>query len=154
MNAGRPGLPDHYRARHALAVVEHPPGNAKALRQSARAMPGMVATLGLGQAVATAMAARGSAWDGVLAALESWLCVDCSWSPYHGAAGGTESATEPRPGARLLKAVVEGDLRRTIRGTTEALAYLGWLKKLSSGLLADQQVPEGKSGVSEVEKPS
>jgi CRISPR-associated protein Cmr5 len=141
-----PTLPEHTRARAALKAISSlstAQDLAPAYKSYVATFPALVRMAGLGQAIATAMAAAGreggttAAYRALLGHLEAWLCDHCPWSPYRNAAQ-PEPATKgrpPKPGGRLLLAVVQGDRAHLLAGEAEALAYLDWLKKLANGLL-------------------
>ena len=120
---------DQRRAAHALGRVRkkrrHP-------RQSdylsyAKALPASILQNGLGQAMATLLAAAKPGNDDdphflLYRDLEDWLCGDDEDAPYRGAQG-------------LLDAITMKDQRHYLRAQAEAQGYLNWLKKLAAAHL-------------------
>lgn len=110
------------RAAHALEKMEAVPQHLREeySRYVTRLGPAVV-TNGLGQAIATELAAAKGRQDNahrLLADnLEDWLC------------GNSPDAVYPEADA-LLPAIVEGDEHTYMRAQAEALAWLEWHKKL------------------------
>ena len=119
---------DQRRAAHALTTIKE---RRKHPRQSdylgyAKALPASILQNGLGQAMATLLAAAGSSVDDphflLYRDVEDWLCGDDEDAPYRG-----------RPG--LLEAIATTDQRQYLRAQAEAQSYLDWLKKLAAAYL-------------------
>ena len=120
---------DQRRAEHALTKIkkrrEHP-------RQSdylsyAKALPASILQNGLGQAMATLLAAAKSEKDPhflLYRDVEDWLCGDDEDAPYRGCRD-----------MGLLETIVKKDQRHYLRAHTEAQSYLDWLKKLAAAYL-------------------
>jgi len=121
------------RAADALARVEsvrsEHSGAAAKYRTYARSLPADILQMGLGQALATLLAAAGGKqgdphrllYDHVA----QWLTADRSGAPYRGREG------------QLIAAITEGDEAAYLAAQAEALAYLAWLKKFAVALLSD-----------------
>ncbi len=116
------------RAAHALDRIRK---KQKHPKQSdylsyARALPASILQNGLGQAMATLLAAARSNDDDphflLYRDLEDWLCGADEDAPYRGAQG-------------LLDAIATKDQRRYLRAQAEAQGYLNWLKKLAAAHL-------------------
>ncbi len=116
------------RAAHALHRVRK---KQKHPKQSdylsyARALPASILQNGLGQAMATLLAAARSNGDDphflLYRDLEDWLCGADEDAPYRGAQG-------------LLDAIATRDQRHYLRAQAEAQGYLNWLKKLAAAHL-------------------
>lgn len=125
---------DQERAKHALEAIE-------ALQQGGayghypsyvNRMPAMIVMNGLGQACAMLLAqARGDAEDPhrmLYDHLEAWLCRQSQYAPYRGE-------------APLISAIVSKNQRVYVEAQSEALAYLGWLKRFAQAYLTS---PEGR----------
>ena len=119
---------DQRRAAHALAKVRK---QRKHPRQSdylsyAKALPASILQNGLGQAMATLLAAAKSNDDDphflLYRDLEDWLCGDDKDAPYRGARG-------------LLEAITTKDQRHYLCAQAEAQGYLNWLKKIAAAHL-------------------
>ena len=119
---------DQRRAKHALARIRK---QQKHPRQSeylsyAKALPASILQNGLGQAMATLLAAGKSNDDDphflLYRDLEDWLCGNDEDAPYRGAPG-------------LLEAITTKDQRHYLRAQAEAQGYLNWLKKLAAAHL-------------------
>lgn len=119
---------DQRRAAHALAKVRK---QRKHLRRCdylsyAKALPAAILQNGLGQAMATLLAAAKSNVDDphflLYRDLEDWLCRDDEDAPYRGAQG-------------LLEAITTKDQRHYLRAQAEAQGYLNWLKKIAAAHL-------------------
>jgi len=127
---------DQRRAAHALARIRR---QQKHPRQSdylsyAKALPGSILQNGLGQAMATLLAAaRSNEHDPhflLYRDLEDWLCGDDEDAPYRGAQG-------------LLEATTTKDQRHYLRAQAEAQGYLNWLKKLAAAHLDAESRDDG-----------
>lgn len=91
-----------------------------------RALPAEILQMGLGQALATQLAAAGGEKKDphriLYGQMERWLC--------------SEHVETPFPeGENLMDAIVGHDEATYLRAQTEALAYLEWLKKFAVAFL-------------------
>ena len=127
---------DQRRAAHALARVRK---QRKHPRQSdylsyAKALPASILQNGLGQAMATLLAAAKLNDDDphflLYRDLEDWLCGDDEDAPYRGARS-------------LLDAITTKDQRHYLRAQAEAQGYLNWLKKIAAAHLKAEARYEG-----------
>jgi CRISPR type III-B/RAMP module-associated protein Cmr5 len=135
--------PDHLRARAAHKAIRALGSEpARRYKPYVNALPAVVLGAGLGQAVATYMAAAArsggdpKSYERILQHLQGWLCDEggCEWSPYRKP---VKNETD-RAGVRLLLRITEGSRADLLAGTAEALAYIAWLKKLANALLEDE----------------
>ena len=127
---------DQRRAAHALTNVRE---QRKHPRQSdylsyAKALPALILQNGLGQAMATLLAAaKGNDDDPhflLYRDLENWLCGDDEDAPYRGAQG-------------LLEAITTKDQQHYLRAQAEAQSYLNWLKKIAAAYLDSNSGNDG-----------
>jgi CRISPR type III-B/RAMP module-associated protein Cmr5 len=148
-------VPDHERAQAALTAVRAlrgEPEQARRYKPYVNAFPALILGAGLGQAVATYMAAAGrgggqaESYQAILRQLESWLCRECRWSLYLEAVAGEPASTSKSHGERLLMRIIRGNRNQLRAGTTEALAYVAWLKKLANALIKDEAAPASDPG--------
>jgi CRISPR-associated protein Cmr5 len=148
-------MPQQERAAHALnritALNDSASGKTKkAYRAYIASFPATIVMNGLGQAVATWMAATKEGREGTPAAykatlehLEDWLCKEAPHSPYrvpsHQPAG--------KPGLMLMRELCSKDQNDYLAAQTEALFYLEWLKKFANALLDETDGKDaGKQG--------
>jgi len=128
---------DQDRARHALEKVEGLKSKSERYRRdyvsSVENLPASIIMNGLGQALATllAAAARGeeSANDphrALYRNLEEWLCRDDPQAPY------------PRQ-SDLMRAILSYDRFSYIQAQAEAMAWLEWHKKFAVAFLKSMQ---------------
>lgn len=118
------------RAEHALAQINALQGERYGNYVSyVRALPAQILQMGLGQALATQLAAAKGCGDDphrwLFNHVEGWLCGEDPDAPYRG--------KEP-----IMEAIVQHDETHYLRAQAEALAYLEWLKKFAVGLLQDE----------------
>ncbi len=135
---------DRERARHAFQTINALPKNVGKYTSYVKALPASILQNGLGQAMATLLAAsKGKpAMDGdavnephrlLYEHIQTWLCRDNRSAPYR-TTNGTEATN-----TQLMDAITEGDEAAYIRAQAEALAYLSWLKKFATAFR-----PEGE----------
>lgn len=120
------------RARHALAHINSLATCGQASYGNyiayVKALPATILSNGLGQAMATLLAAaKGRAEDPhkrLYDHVSGWLCGD------------DPAADVPYPGADdLIKAITTNEEPAYLRAQAEALAYLTWLKKFAAAYL-------------------
>lgn len=123
---------DQQRAAHALDRIRDlerrgTPGNYVSY---VKALPAAILANGLGQALATELATQDKAHDKLAEQVTEWL-RQAPGSPYsHGGS--------PKD---LLESIFRGDQRAYVWAHAEAIAYVGWLKKLAVAFL-DGPPPE------------
>lgn len=116
------------RAQHALAAVSglREAGNYDNYVNYANALPAAVITNGLGQALATQLAAaKGEPKDPhrlLFRHVQQWLCRGADDSPFQGCDD-------------LMQAVTECAESDYVWAQAETLAYLEWLKKFANAYL-------------------
>lgn len=120
---------DLQRAEQALRAVEDLKGKDIGHYVSyVRALPANILQNGLGQSLATLLAAsKGKQEDPhrlLYAQIQSWLCHEHADAPY---------AAKPN----LIQAITEGGEQAYLHAHAEALAYLVWLKKFAVAFLSD-----------------
>ena len=87
-----------------------------------KSLPATILMNGLGQAVATMLAASSSEYKLLCGHLQGWLCRNDTSAPY--------------PGANdLLTAITSNDRNAYLRAQVESLAWLTWLKKFAVAYL-------------------
>lgn len=100
-----------------------------------RALPAEILQMGLGQALATHLAAaRGNEVSPhriLFDQMERWLCSGHAEAPFP-------------EGANLMGAIVEHDEATYLRAQAEALAYLEWLKKFAVAFLERPDKGDGQ----------
>jgi CRISPR-associated protein Cmr5 len=125
MSAQGPTM-EQARARHALDCVRAMEANPGKYGSYVKRLPASILMNGLGQAVATLLAAaRGKAEDPnrkLYDHMQAWLCGACPDAPYAG-------------GSRLVDAIINGDQAAYVRAQAEALRWLEWLKKFAQAYL-------------------
>jgi CRISPR-associated protein Cmr5 len=132
----KPSL-DQQRAAHALARIEElRKEDAKIAGKYAgyvKALPATILSNGLGQALATELAADDKAHDKLAEHVARWL-LEASGSPY---------GPLPNDGhaKALLDRIFKGDQRAYVWAQAEAIAYVGWLKKLAVAFLSNEPSP-------------
>ena len=119
---------DQRRAKHALNCIKK--RQKDSTKQSdylsyVKALPATILQNGLGQAMATLLAAaKGKENDPhqhLYKDVQSWLCSD------------NEDATFPK--GDLLEAITSNDQQHYLKAQAEAQAYLVWLKKFAAAFL-------------------
>ncbi len=115
------------RARHALEIVESMKDeNLENYVSYVKALPATILQNGLGQAMATLLAAAKKHQEDdhkrLYDHMESWLCKKNAHSPYSGQ-------------DNLMKAITINDESAYIHAQAEAMAYLEWLKKFAVAYL-------------------
>ncbi len=127
---------DQRRAKHALDRIKEQQNRPKQAESEylsyVKALPATILQNGLGQAMATLLAAtkgkdvnekKNDPHYQLYNDVQSWLC------------GGYEDA--PFSNGDLLQAITENDQRHYLRAQTEAQAYIIWLKKFAATYLKD-----------------
>jgi len=115
------------RARHALEAIEAlKDQNVDKYVSYVKALPATILQNGFGQAMATLLAAGKEDHKRLYNHLESWLCKDNSYSPYHGQTD-------------LMKAITTRDESSYLHAQAEAMAYLQWLKKFAVAYLSEAE---------------
>ena len=127
------------RAEHAYSTIKDLPEDVKKYTSYVKALPAAILQNGLGQAMATLLAAsKGdperkegkieSAHRLLFNHVQSWLCRNDELAPY---------ATENEPGSEsfvLMDSITQNSEEAYIHAQEEALAYLDWLKKFAVAL--------------------
>ncbi len=123
------------RAKHALkkieALLEELQEGSKYLSY-AKSLPAAILQNGLGQAMATLLAASGENklkeddHGKLYLDIQSWLCRNDEMAPY-------------RNKKDLMQAITEGGQSSYIHAQAEAMAWLNWLKKFAVALLTDKK---------------
>jgi CRISPR-associated protein Cmr5 len=142
------------RAEYALAAIERLPKTegrceGKKYTSYVKALPGTILQNGLGQALATLLAAaKGdpAMVDGKIKSahrllydhIQEWLCRNNPAAPY------------PVPTANndnniLMTKIPHGDEAAYIRAQAEALAYLAWLKKFATAFCPAEDKGTGEN---------
>jgi len=134
---------DRKRAEHALQTINNLPDDVKKYTSYVKGLPATILQNGLGQAMATLLAASkgrdamnnnevNSAHRLLYDHVQGWLCRDDTDfpAPYSG-------STE------LMNAITVGDEEAYIRAQAEALAYLNWLKKFAVAFRPEQSSQGG-----------
>lgn len=127
------------RARHALQTIEALPDDVKKYTSYVKGLPAAILQNGLGQAMATLLAAskgKPAMKDGAVNKahrllynhLQQWLCGSNRLSPY---CEEDKDKDIPHDSTILMTSITEGDESAYIRAQAEALAYLNWLKKFA-----------------------
>jgi CRISPR-associated protein Cmr5 len=137
---------DQLRAAHALARIEElGEKNAKIAGKYVgyvKALPAAILSNGLGQALATELAARDAAHDRLADHVARWL-LEAPGSPYR-------PAPSDGHAKELLGRIVTGNQRDYVWAQAEAIAYVGWLKKFAVAFLSkdspSRQEAEGDAG--------
>lgn len=121
---------DQRRAEHALKCIKEREKDAKQsdYLSYVKALPATILQNGLGQAMATLLAAaKGKENDShyrLYKDVQSWLC------------GSGEDAIFPE--GDLLEAITSNDQQHYLKAQAEAQAYLVWLKKFAAAFLNDK----------------
>ena len=122
---------DQRRAKHALKCIKEREKDAKQsdYLSYVKALPATILQNGLGQAMATLLAAsKGKEKDAhycLYEDVQSWLC--------------DSSEDEIFPNQRdLLEAITQNDQQHYLKAQAEAQAYLIWLKKFAAAFLNDK----------------
>lgn len=127
---------DQQRAAHALARIDElqrDPKIASKYANFVKALPAAILANGLGQAIATELAARDTAHDRLAEHVARWL-LEAPGSPYGRRRDGGD-AEQLLKGKQLLNRIADGDQRAYVWAQAEAIAYVGWLKKLAVAFL-------------------
>jgi len=129
---------DQQRAAHALERVDELQRDPKAAAKYVgyvKALPAAILANGLGQALATELAAKDDAHDALAGHVARWL-FDAPGSRY-------KEKGDDSPGKELAKkmlsSIVEGSQRDYVWAQAEAIAYVGWLKKFAVAFLGKEQ---------------
>jgi CRISPR-associated protein Cmr5 len=128
----------------ALSALEFAKAAAKEAwkdeyRAYVRALPAVIRSNGLGQAIAMELAGSskkknvGAAHKALLSHLSQWLESGWKNSPFPASGSG-----EPD---RLIKAISRGSMANYVRAQAEAMAYLKWLKKFAEALIVVEDSP-------------
>ncbi len=133
---------ERVRARHALQAIEQLQGqDVKNYVSYVKALPAGILQNGLGQAMATLLAAAkgqpamqnnqvNEAHRLLYDHLETWLCrADESPSPYIGNCTAND----------LMQTIVQESESDYLLAQIEALAYLAWLKKFAVAYLSEPE---------------
>lgn len=116
------------RARHALHRIKQRQNedNQSDYLSYAKALPASIQQNGLGQALATLLAAakgrQGDPHHLLYADVQDWLCGDDDDAPYRNARD-------------LFAAITGNGQRHYLHAQDEAQAYLNWLKKFAAAYL-------------------
>jgi len=132
------------RAEHAYNTIKDLPEDVKKYTSYVKVLPAAILQNGLGQAMATLLAAsKGnlamengevvSAHRLLFSHIQRWLCRDEPLAPFR-----TENGADDDSDI-LMEKITSNNEEFYIRAQTEALAYLTWLKKFASAFL-----PEGE----------
>lgn len=118
---------DMQRAEHALQAVEALAGEDIGHYVSyVRALPANILQNGLGQSMATLLAAsrdqQNSSHRRLYSQIQCWLCRKHEDAPYEGK-------------SNLIQAITKGSEPNYLHAHAEALAYLVWLKKFAVAFL-------------------
>lgn len=130
----KPSL-DQKRAAHALTCIrtlQMHPKQAGNYVTYVKALPASILANGLGQALATELAAKDEAHDSLAEHVSGWL-LTAPGSPYGSNPPKTDCAKT------LLGNIVEGDQRAYVWAQAEAISYVGWLKKLAVAFLSKNE---------------
>jgi len=122
------------RAKHALAQIK--PLQSKPYKDKyaayVKALPAAILMNGLGQALATELAADDDAHHELANHLAGWL-IEPELRIY------TDPSSRDAKG--LLDAIVAHGQDAYVRAQGEALAYLGWLKRFAAAFLDEKSNP-------------
>ena len=119
---------DQRRARHALhRIKQHQNDDRRSDYLSyAKALPASIQQNGLGQALATLLAAakgdQRNPHHVLFADVQDWLCGDDDDAPYRNARD-------------LFSAITENKQQHYLHAQDEAQAYLNWMKKFAAAYL-------------------
>jgi CRISPR-associated protein Cmr5 len=124
---------DQQRAAHALKCIDELATGPKAAKYVSyvKALPATILTCGLGQALATELAAKDEAHDKLAEHVARWL-LEAPGSMYGKEPPQSDHARQ------LLHRIVKGDQRAYVWAQAEAIAYVGWLKKPAVAFLSQQ----------------
>jgi CRISPR-associated protein Cmr5 len=120
---------DLQRAEHALQAVENlQDKNIDHYVSYVQALPANILQNGLGQSMATLLAASKDKQDDdphhrLYKQIQSWLCRKQVDAPYSSQ-------------SKLIQAITEGNEQAYLHAHAEALAYLVWLKKFAVAFLS------------------
>lgn len=132
------------RAQHALTTINGLPRDVKKYTSYVKVLPATILQNGLGQAMATLLAAsKGdparegnnvkSAHRLLFNHVQAWLCRDDSNAPYRIENGPAANNTQ------LMEQITGGSEADYIRAQAEVLAYLAWLKKFTVAFRSEQE---------------
>jgi CRISPR-associated protein Cmr5 len=129
---------DMQRAEHAYGKVDglKRDGSYGKYVSYVKGLPATILQNGLGQAMATLLAASKGKPDAhryLYDHVEEWLCNANSYSPYY------KQNKQVSNGDLLMKKITEGDENAYIYAQAEALAYLVWLKKFAVAYLEEKE---------------
>lgn len=123
---------EQQRAANALQRIKGLQGQGSAVegkfRSYVKGLPAEILTEGLGQALATHLAAAegsngSAAHDALYRAVSDWLCRDSAYAPYPGQ-------------ANVIAGITQHDAAQYRQAQVEAMRYLVWLKKFAVAFLA------------------
>ncbi|TVR83510.1 MAG: type III-B CRISPR module-associated protein Cmr5 [Rhodospirillales bacterium] len=117
---------DQERARHALDQIRilEQRGTPGKYVSYVKALPAAILANGLGQALATELATQDAAHKKLVEQVTDWLRQAPS-SPF-------SQCMTPKD---LLESIFQSDQRAYVWAQAEAIAYIGWLKKLAVAFL-------------------
>lgn len=140
---------DQQRAAHALQCVDElqrDPKTAAKYVGYVKAMPAAILANGLGEALATELAAKDKVHDKLAEHVARWLLSSPGrpkgWDlPKENHSNDNEKTAVAR---KLLNRIVGSDQRAYVWAQAEAIAYVGWLKKLAVAFLSEDASPKKK----------
>jgi CRISPR-associated protein Cmr5 len=132
------------RATVALKIINELPEDVGKYTSYVKALPAAILQNGLGQAMATLLAAskgEPAMRNGrvnephrlLYNHIQAWLCRDNEAAPYRIENGPTDTGTQ------LMEQITNGSEAAYIRAQAEALAYLNWLKKFAVAFRPEQE---------------
>lgn len=117
---------DQRRAAHALTQIRRMQTTEETIqghyRSYVQALPAEIISNGLGQALATHLAAGDGAHRYLYEHVGNWLCSEEPYAPY-------------RAQAVVIDAICSGNVASYRQAHAEAMAYLVWLKKFAVAFL-------------------
>jgi CRISPR-associated protein Cmr5 len=117
---------EQQRAAHALEKVKGVQSGKK-FTSVATAMPTMIHTNGLGQAIAFCKGKGERQYDEMVEMLAEWLCSE----------GRPFAGNESR---EILDAITQNDMQTYMLAQAEAMAYLVWVKKFAKAIIGEDDV--------------
>jgi CRISPR-associated protein Cmr5 len=116
------------RAKHAFDAASEAVKRADKsdYKSYTKKVPMLIKTNGLGATVAF-MNSKGKAYKSILDNLESWFNTDPKFSTIYRGLGGDG----------LVQKIMNCETTNYRALTTEAMAYLGWLKRFADGLIKE-----------------
>lgn len=124
---------EQQRAANALEQIRALQGRGSAVegkfRSYVKGLPAEILTEGLGQALATHLAAAGGAngpdaHGALYRAVSDWLCRNDAYAPYPGQ-------------TNVIEGITQHDAVTYRQAQMEAMSYLVWLKKFAVAFLAE-----------------